>query len=301
MVIPSRLSTSLVLEIDSRYDFDMPKIRASATQFEFRTLREPDEFWQRIEDLIKKASAEDSQLILFPEYFSLPWLLSLCGQNFSEALDKFDDVKVDFHQRFEALAKQHQMIIVAGSTPVFMRVRRVNRAFVYLPDGRRFEQDKQHMTRIESEAWKFSSGHPNIRFWEWKGAGLGVAISYDIEFPAYTRELTKKDVDIILIPSCTTDIHGYWRVRHCAQARAVESQTYVVMSSLFGTSLPLPEKPAAYGRAGFFTPCDTLFPEEGVLGLGALNQEGVTTHLLDVGLLHKVREEGTVLNRKEIF
>lgn len=279
----------------------MPKLRVSATQFEYKVLSEPDEFWTRVENLVKKAASEDSQLILFPEYFTLPWLMSQTNQNFTEALDKFDDVKADFHQRFEAMAKQNQLIIVAGTTPVMMRVRRVNRCFVYLPDGRRFEQDKQNMTRFEDEHWKIAAGHPNIRFWEWKGAGLGVASSYDIEFPAYTRELTKKDVDLILVPSCTSDVHGYWRIRHCAQARAVESQTYVVMSCLVGAAVGLPQMPTAYGRAGFFTPCDTMFPEEGVLALGTLNQEGILTQTLDVGLLHRVREEGTVLNRKDIF
>lgn len=276
-------------------------MRVSATQFELRPVLDPDEFWQRIEALIKRASEEDSQLILFPEYFALPWLMGLTNQNFAEALDKFDDVKADYHQRFEALAKQYQMIVVAGSIPVFMRVRRVNRSFIYLPDGRRFEQDKQNMTRFEDEQWKISAGHPNIRFWEWKGAGLGVAVCYDIEFPGYTRELTKKDVDLILVPACTADIHGYWRVRHCSQARAVESQTYVVMSSLIGSKMPLPQLPTVYGRAGIFTPCDTFFPEEGVMGLGSPNEEGVITHSLDIGLLHKVRVEGTVLNRRDIF
>lgn len=279
----------------------MPALRVSATQFELRHIKKPEEFWARVGSLIEKASTEDSQLILFPEYFSLPLLLCLCNQDFSQALNKFDDIKADFHQRFEAFAKQHQMIIVAGSSPVMMRVRCVNRSFVYLPDGRRFEQDKQNMTRFEDEHWKISAGHPNIRFWEWKGAGLGVAICYDIEFPAYTRELTKKDVDVILVPACTPDVHGYWRVRHCAQARAVESQTYVVMSSLIGSGVPLPHLPVVYGRAGFFTPCDTDFPEEGILGLGSLQEEGVITHTLDVALLHKVRTEGTVLNRRDIF
>ncbi len=279
----------------------MPTLRVSATQFELRPIKETEEFWSRVEVLIKKASSEDSQLILFPEYFSLPWLMSFTNQNFTEALDKFDDVKADFHGRFEAFSKQYQMIIVAGSSPVFMRVRRVNRSFIYLPDGRRFEQDKQNMTRFEDEQWKISAGHPNIRFWEWKGAGLGVAVNYDIEFPGYTRELTKKDADLILVPSCTADVHGYWRVRHCAQARAVESQTYVIMSSLVGSELKLPQLPTVYGRAGIFTPCDTLFPEEGVLGLGTINKEGVITHPLDIGLLHKVRVEGTVLNRRDIF
>lgn len=279
----------------------MAIIRVSATQFELRALKEPDEFWERVESLVKQASSEDSQLILFPEYFALPWLMCHTNQEFDEALDKFDDIKADFHGRFEALSKQYQLIIVAGSLPVMMRVRRVNRSFIYLPDGRRFEQDKQNMTRFEDEVWKISAGHPNIRFWEWKGAGLGVAINYDIEFFAYTRELTKKDVDLILVPSCTADVHGYWRVRHCSQARAVESQTYVIMSSLVGSGLSLPKLSAVYGRGGIFTPCDVDFPEEGVLAVGELNQEGVVTKALDISLLHKVRVEGTVLNRRDIF
>ncbi len=279
----------------------MPKLKVSSTQFDLRPLKEPDEFWQRVESLIRKAGDQDSQLILFPEYFVLSWLLSLTNQNFQAALEKFDDVRPEFHDRFTSYAQQFQTIIVAGSVPFPLRSRRVNRSFTYLPDGRRFEQDKQNMTRLEDEQWLIHGGHHNIRFWEWKSAGLGVAICYDIEFPAYTRELTKKDVDVILVPSCTTDIHGYWRVRHCAQARAVESQTYVVVSSLVGGHPNIPGLQSLYGRAGFYTPCDTDFPEEGVLGLGNLNQEDVHTHLLDVALLNKVREQGTVLNRRDNF
>jgi predicted amidohydrolase len=279
----------------------MGVLRVSATQFDVRPLQKPEDFWGRVEALVKQAASEDSGLILFPEYFTVPWLLALNGQDFEKALDGFDDVKGDFHSRFQEMAKQYQMIIVAGSVPLMMRVRRVNRCFTYLPDGRKFEQDKQNMTRFESEKWDISGGHPNIRFWEWRGAGLGAAISYDIEFPVYTKELTKKDVDVILVPACTGDAQGYWRVRHCSQARAVESQTYVIMSSLVGGNPHILGQNKVYGRGGIFTPCDVDFPEEGLAGLGTLNEEGVITHSLDIKLLHKVREEGTVLNRRDIF
>lgn len=279
----------------------MGLLKVSATQFDVRPIPNPEDFWSRVENLVKQAAAEDSALILFPEYFTMPWLLSMNEQRFEKALDGFDDVKGDFHSRFQEMAKQYQLIIVAGSVPLMMRVRRVNRSFTYLPDGRKFEQDKQHMTRFESEKWNISGGHPNIRFWEWRGAGLGTAISYDIEFPVYTKELTKKDVDIILVPACTGDAHGYWRVRHCAQARAVESQTYIIMSSLVGGNPHILNQNRVHGRGGIFTPCDVDFPEEGVAGLGALNEEGVITRTLDIKLLHKVREQGTVLNRRDIF
>lgn len=276
-------------------------LKISATQFDMKPVQNPDDFWPRVETLVKQAASDDSQLILFPEYFALPWLLALHKQDFTKALDAFDDVKAQFHNHFQDLAKQYQLIIVAGSVPLMMRVRRVNRNFTYLPDGRKFEQDKQNMTRYENEQWEVSAGHPNIRFWEWRGAGLGVALGYDIEFPAYTKELTKKDSDFILVPSFTGDVHGYWRVRHCSQARAVESQTYVIMSSLVGQNPAIPGLNKGYGRGGIFTPCDVDFPEEGVMALGTLNEEGVVTKALDIKLLHKVRVEGTVLNRRDIF
>jgi predicted amidohydrolase len=279
----------------------MGTLKVSATQFDVRKVEKVDDFWLRVEALIKKAAGEDSNLILFPEYFTVPWLLALNGQDFTKAINGFDDVKGDFHSRMQDLAKQYQLIIVAGSVPLMMRVRRVNRSFTYLPDGRKFEQDKQHMTRFESEKWDISAGQSQIRFWEWRGAGLATAVSYDIEFPAYTKELTKRDVDIILVPACTGDAHGYWRVRHCSQARAVESQTYVIMSSLIGGNEAILAQNKVYGRGGIFTPCDVDFPEEGVAGLGELNEEGVVTRTLDIKLLHRVREEGTVLNRRDIF
>lgn len=278
----------------------MAAIRISATQFDVRPVESADQYWDRVRALVQKAASQESQIILFPEYFTMPWVLCHCGQDFQKSLDAFDDLKPEFLSRFTELAKQFQMIIVAGSIPVKMRVRRVNRSFTFLPDGRKFEQDKMHMTRFEEETWGVSSGQSVIRFWEWRGAGVGIALSYDIEIPAYAKELTKKDADIILVPSSTADVHGYWRLRHCAQARAVESQNYVIMSSLVGSNPHLPKLATCYGRGGIFTPCDVGFPEEGVLGLGALNEEGVVTQSLDVSLLHKVRVEGTVLNRRDI-
>lgn len=278
----------------------MASIRISATQFDVRPVESADPYWDRVRALVQKAASQESQIILFPEYFTMPWVMCQSGQDFQKSLDAFEDLKPEFLSRFTEMAKQFQMIIVAGSIPVKMRVRRVNRSFTFLPDGRKFEQDKMHMTRFEEEAWGVSPGQSVIRFWEWRGAGVGVALSYDIEIPAYAKELTKKDADLILVPSSTADVHGYWRIRHCAQARAVESQNYVVMSSLIGSNSKLPMLSTCYGRGGIFTPCDVGFPDEGVLGLGALNEEGVVTQSLDVSLLHKVRVEGTVLNRRDI-
>lgn len=277
----------------------MAKIKVSSTQFDLKRLNAPEEFWQRVEKLCQQAAGEGSQILQFPEYFSLSWLLSLNGQDFTKALNGFPSAEVEFHRRFKEISKKLNMVIVAGSVPTIWRERRVNRSFIYMPDGRQFEQDKQNMTRFEDEEWSVTKGQPAFKIFEWKGATIGVAICYDVEFPDYAKELNSLDVDLILVPSCTDDVHGYWRVRHCAQARAVEGQVYVVMSSIVGGDPKHPEIDAHYGRAGFFTPCDKDFPERGVLGEGALNQEGVHTETLDFALIEKVRQHGTVLNRRD--
>jgi predicted amidohydrolase len=155
------------------------------------------------------------------------------------------------------------------------------------------------MTRFEDEEWSVATGQPVVRIFEWKGATIGIAICYDVEFPEYVRKLVQKDVDLILVPSCTDDIHGYWRVRHCAEARGVEGQVYVVMSSIVRNDPAHPEIDAHYKQAGWFTPCDKAFPPGGILALGNLNQEDVATHLLDFALIEDVRKNGTVLNRRD--
>lgn len=277
----------------------MPTLRVSATQYSAEPISSPNEFWDKVESMVRTAAKEDSQLILFPEYFTLPWLLALNGHNFEKAMAGFPEVKPTFLNRFAEMAKQFQIMIAAGSAPMPLRTRRVNRAYVFLADGRLFEQDKQRLTRIEVEHWEMNPGTHNIKYWEWRSGALGVAMSYDIEIPAYTAELISKDVDTILVPSCTSDPQDYWRVRHCGQARAIESQSYVVMSCLVGKNEAIPFHNTFYGRAGFFTPCDLEFPEDGVLALGELNQEGLRTETLKIGHLHRVRTEGAAFNRRD--
>ncbi|MGE4130170.1 MAG: nitrilase-related carbon-nitrogen hydrolase [Bdellovibrionales bacterium] len=279
----------------------MPSIRTTATQFDVRKLTEPDEFWQRTERMLQQAADQDSQLIVFPEYFTVPWLLSHANLDFEKALVKFDDLKGEFHDRFAEYSKRYQTIIVAGSAPMQLRVRRVNRSFTYFPDGRRTEQDKWHVNRAEGEQWKISTGRHFINFWEWRGAGLGVAIGYDIEFPHYAEDLTEQDDDVILVPACTRFKNGYWRIHHCSQARAVENQSYVVVSCLIGHDPDHPQLQNLDGRAGFFSPCDKEFPDDGILKLGEFGQESIITYNLDIRLLQQVRVDGTALNRRDIL
>ena len=49
---------------------------------------------------------------------------------------------------------------------------------------------------------------------------LAVLICYDSEFPLLARAAVDAGAEVLLVPSCTDSLHGYWRVRLGAQARA---------------------------------------------------------------------------------
>jgi predicted amidohydrolase len=126
-----------------------------------------------------------------------------------------------------------------------------------------------------------------------------VTTCYDVEFPAVTALAAQSRVDLLLVPSCTDDVHGYWRVRHCAQARTIENQCYVMMSSIVGGNKPWSEIDIHYGQGGIYTPCDVGMPEGGVKKLGLINVEGVITEELSHADLERLRKNGTVLNLRD--
>lgn len=277
----------------------MSLVKVASTQFDLKAVSNPTEFWDRVRALVSRAANQGSKVIQFPEYFSLSWLLSLHEHNFSASLDGFATYAQEFHNQFKLLSKEFDMAILAGTVPVLHDGRRVNRAYIYLPNQEPLSQDKQNMTRFEDEEWTVAKGQASYTVFEWQSVRWGVAICYDVEFPEYVRGLVSHDVDVILVPSCTDDVHGYWRVRHCSEARAVESQSYVVMSSIVGGDPNHPEINYHHGAAGFFTPCDVEFPEGGVLLTGSVNQEDVHVAELDFDKLKRVRVNGTVLNRRD--
>jgi len=266
-----------------------------------RRIPSPEEFWTRVQHRVHHAVKDRAHLILFPEYFALSWLLAHSSQHFRHALHAFPALSSEFFSRFAELASSSGVTIVAGTIPVNHQARLVNRCHIFMPDGNLLTQDKINMTRFESEEWDMSPGIDQRATFEVAGARFGVAICYDVEFPSYVEKLLLHDVDVLLVPSCTDDIHGYWRVRHCAQARAVEGQLYAVMAPLIGGDPAHPEIDAHVGRAGIFTPCDKHFPVQGILKLGEENNDTPISALLDIANIHTVRSTGTVLNRRDIL
>ncbi|WP_170518792.1 carbon-nitrogen hydrolase family protein [Ruegeria atlantica] len=258
--------------------------------------------WAQYEDKldrwVSKAAGQGAELLVFPEYGAME-LSTLDGVEVAGDLERSIHAVSDrmeaaqaLHQR---LALEYKTYILGASAPVVDGPDRpVNRSALYAPDGGQDHQDKQIMTRFEREDWDIAPGGP-LKLFDTALGKIGVLICYDSEFPLLGRALS--EADLILVPSCTEALAGYWRVRIGAMSRALENQCVTVMASLVGDNDWSEAVDKNTGTGGIFGPPDKGFPATGVLAEGALNQPGWTYADIDLSAIAEVRTDGHVLNR----
>lgn len=276
-------------------------MRVAATQFSLRPIASAQEFWARVERLTAEAAAQGCTAIVFPEYFSLALATAApYTGSFQERLGALAADHKDFLKRLRALAAAKKIHIIAGTIPYKVSSKQIrNRCYVIPPAGKAIAQDKVMMTRFEDEEWKIQGGPRTLMAFRIGSVPCAVLTCYDVEFPRLAAAAAKKKIFLIFVPSCTDDVHGYWRVRLCAQARTVENQCFAAMASIVEGHPDYPEINAHHGRGGIFTPSDVGFPEGGVAAEGELNKEGICVADIDLALLKQVRKSGTVLNLRD--
>lgn len=258
--------------------------------------------WAQYEDKlanwVAEAAAAGAELLVFPEYAAME-LSTLDGAETAGHLERSIH---SVSEKMEAaaalnqkLAAENRVHILGASAPVLTGSGRpVNRAELFGPEGQRGHQDKQIMTRFEREEWDIAPGGP-LKIFDTAIGKIGVLICYDSEFPLLGRALA--EADILLVPSCTEALAGYWRVRIGAMARALENQCVTVMASITGNNPWSEAVDVNTGTGGLFAPPDKGFPGTGVLAEGVLNQPGWTFGEADLAGIAAVRADGNVLNR----
>lgn len=276
------------------------KIASAAYQMTF--LQSWAQYEDKIAAWVSEAAGQGADLLLFPEYGAME-LATLAGTEAAADLERslhaVAERVADADAVHARLAVEHGVHICAASAPVFDPeiaggVRPVNRARFFAPSGKSGFQDKQIMTRFERDPWGVVGGAP-VSLFDTDLGRIGILICYDSEFPLLGRGLMAADV--LLVPSCTEALAGYWRVRIGAMARALENQFIVAMASTVG-DFPWSEAvDTNVGAGGVFGPPDTGFPATGVLAAGTLNEVGWTYADVAVNAVAQVRETGVVANR----
>jgi len=104
---------------------------------------------------------------------------------------------------------------------------------------------------------------------------------------------------MILVPSCTDTLAGYYRVALSCRARALENQCYAVHACTVNAaawSLALDQN---RGAAAVYGPVDHGFASDGVVSQGSLDQPGWVYADLDLQALSRVRALGQVTNHAD--
>ena len=257
-------------------------MRCAAAAFPLLPFASPEAWTARFTAQVRTAADQGASLVLFPEYVTAGLLpLDANWERWTEL----------WQATATAAARTHGLLVVAGTHLVTAAGRR-NRAMLCWPDGSHDHQDKLHPTPWERR-WQLEATS-EIRLFQHAGATLALPICYDVEFPEGVRRAAQAGAEILLVPSWTDDDHGFWRVRHCAQARCIEDVVYAVHAPLVG-GLDAPDGfEQACGAAGILTPCDIGFPPAGLAAHGARNQADVIVADLDLERLRQARAAGTV-------
>lgn len=268
----------------------------AVVQYAIGPLKSERAYWSRIRRYIDRAVRQHAKLVVFPEYLTGHLLALHPTVSNAEACEILHGYTDAYMEHFSAWSRETGLLLLAGThihregAPAG---RYYNEAFLFFPDGRIERHKKVHLTPEEQRAWPLDPGD-RFDVFETPLGKIGIQICYDIEFPEGTRLQADRGAELILCPSYTDAAAGYYRVRNCSQARAVENQLYVALSGIVGSMPDVAQVDAGYCQAGVFAPCDRPFPPDGILALGAVNRSAVAAAPADLEQLRLNRTEGGV-------
>lgn len=279
----------------------MSTLKIAAANYPITKHASWDAYCRHIESWVSEASEQGAQLLVFPEYGAMELCSLFDEQVQADLVGQIRTMQVHvgpFIALHQQLAQRYQVTLLAASLPVLQNDVFINRAHLCLPDGTVQHQDKLTMTRFEHEHWLMAASD-KLSVFDTPAGKLGICICYDSEFPHYTRQLVEMGADIILVPSCTDTLAGYYRVRIGSRARALENQCYVIQSPTVGDAPWSPAVDENHGAAAVYTPVDKGFPADGVLAQAEMDEPGWIFAELETAKLTEVRSDGQVFNYRD--
>jgi predicted amidohydrolase/ribosomal protein S18 acetylase RimI-like enzyme len=279
-------------------------VRLGLIQWQMRLYKDLEELMQQAEYFVDAVSAYRSDFALFPEFFNAPLMADNNHLPESEAIRELAKYTPQIVQKFSELAISYNINIITGSMPEIKNEFLYNVGYICKRDGSTERYEKLHVTPDEAKVWGMQGGN-ELKTFDTDCGKIGVLICYDSEFPELSRLLADEGMDILFIPFLTDTQNGYSRVRHCAQARAIENECYVAIAGSVGNLPKVNNMDIQYAQSMVFTPCDFSFPANGIKAEATTNTEMILIADVDLDLLKDLNKFGSVRNlndrRKDIF
>ncbi len=282
------------------------KIRVAAVQYQVRKIDSFEEFSNQVEYFVETASEYRADFVLFPEFFSVQLLSQpeLSRLPSVEGIRRLSELEGAYLELMAGLAQRYGIYIIGGTHPMRRGEKILNMSPFFFPDGKYQLQPKIHITPSEKKYWGITGGDDVLVITTPK-VTVGINICYDSEFPEFARYLADKGVELLFVPYCTDDRQGFYRVRYCCQARAIENQIFVATAGIIGNLPSVPAMDIHYGRAAVFTPSDFQFARDGIQAEADSNVETLLVTDLDIDDLYRARAAGSVTprldRRKDLF
>lgn len=267
----------------------MKKVKITACQLRIKKVPDFASFRDQVIELVDQVPI-DSDYVIFPELLTIGLLASFPDADTLTAADlfKIDKYTPQYKELFSNIAKNRKQIIIAGSHLERRGDKYYNIAYIYKPDGTFVEHKKTHIFPAEAN-WQTSEGD-DLAVFDIGPAKIGLAVCYEAEIPEISRILSVNGAEIIFCPSFTFTEYGFWRVRHCAQARCIENQVYFVHCPTVGE--PGAPLPSGYGRSSILSPCDTAWSPNGIVAEAETNKNTIVTGVVDIDELYVNRKSG---------
>lgn len=186
----------------------------------------PDQNYIHMEQKIKMACEQGTDLILLPELWTTAYDLT----RIHEIGDRNGERTKAFLGR---LSKQYGVTLVGGSIAEIKDQNVYNTIYTYDPNGELIaEYRKIHLFRLMDEE-KYLTAGDQLSSFTLRDTKFGLAICYDLRFPELTRSYALSGCKVLILPAEWPHprLH-HWRT--LSQARAIENQIYVVACNRVG-------------------------------------------------------------------
>ncbi|MCB9426902.1 MAG: bifunctional GNAT family N-acetyltransferase/carbon-nitrogen hydrolase family protein [Flavobacteriales bacterium] len=303
---------AVLLEWDNIY-YEKPSKKATSTkknirlgliQWQMRPYKNLEDLLEQAEYFIDAVAGYRSDFALFPEFFNAPLMAKNNHLKESDAIRELAQHTEAIVQKFSEFSISYNINIITGSMPEMKNGNLYNVGYLCKRNGTVERYEKIHVTPDEAKVWGMQGGS-ELKSFDTDCGKIGVLICYDSEFPELSRLLADEGMDILFVPFLTDTQNGYSRVRHCAQARAIENECYVAIAGSVGNLPNVNNMDIQFAQSMVFTPCDFAFPTTGIKAEATPNTEMILIADVDTSLLRELNQFGAVRNlkdrRKDVF
>ena len=273
-------------------------VRLGLIQWQMRSYKDFEDMMQQAEFFVDAVSGYHSDFVLFPEYFNAPLMAKYNHLSESQAIRELAKYTNKIIDRMSELAITYNTNIITGSMPQVQNGSLNNVGHLCRRDGSVEKYEKIHVTPDEARTWGMQGGKM-VKTFDTDSGRIGVLICYDVEFPELSRLLADEQMEILFVPFLTDTQNGYSRVRHCAQARAIENECYVAIAGCVGNLPKVHNMDIQYAQSMVFTPCDFAFPTNGIKAEATPNSEMILIADVDLDQLRELNQFGSVRNLRD--